>query len=140
MIPVVTVTTTLTCRRLLTPFIMGIRARGVPRTSVGKAPTMSSPIRFMTAWAPSLKPRFTKNPAMLLPTSETKIALLDAQDQADGHRGGAERRADDDARLGRAVRGLHDPLGELPQGLARARGGGLERRERSRQEFQQRNP
>src|SRR6267154_1260676 len=80
------------------------------------------------------------NPAMLLPTSETEIALLDAQDQADGHRGGAERRADDDARLGRAVRGLHDPLGELPQGLARARGGGLERRERSRQEFQQRNP
>src|SRR6267378_3278778 len=81
----------------------------------------------------------SKNSATLLPSSETQVPTLDPEDDSDCHRGGAERRADDDARLGRAVRGLHDPLGEPPQCLARARCGGLKRGERSRQELEQGN-
>src|SRR5207245_7228661 len=79
------------------------------------------------------------NPATLLSSPQAQVAALDPEDDSDRHRGGAERGADDDARLGRSVRGLHDPLGQLPQGLARARRGGLERREGSRGEFEERN-
>src|SRR6266446_1705698 len=82
---------------------------------------------------------FSTNPATLLPSSETEIALLDPEDDPDGHGGGAERRSDDDPRLGRAVRGLHDPLGELAEPLARGRRRGLNRWERRRQEFQERD-
>src|SRR2546428_9406160 len=75
---------------------------------------------------------FSTNPATLLSSTETEIALLDPEDDSDGHGGGAERRSDDDPRLGRAVRGLHDPLGELAKPLARGRRRGLNRRGRRR--------
>src|SRR5512140_1210601 len=84
------------------------------------------------------KKRFTGSPSRLS-ASQAEIAALDPEDHPDRHRGGAECGADDDPRLRRPVRDVHDPLRQVAEGLARRRGRGLERREGNREEFEERN-
>src|SRR5512142_718174 len=61
----------------------------------------------------------SSRPATLLSLPQAEVPALDAQDDAQGHRAGAQGRSDDDPRLGRPVRRVHHPLRQPAQELAR---------------------